>query len=120
MRLITENDGNDVAYDALANQNHSAKSLMEDACLLLRIDNILLYAELTSNHNAIYIDDNSVENDKTFMQMWETADEAAKRNELTPDEKWWNLRDPNRYIYDKWSHQLTNPESATISSIERL
>ena len=99
------------------NDDVSAETGLTNACILLRIDNILLFAELTANHNAIYIDDEAMATDNTFMQMWEST---ARRNELTAEEKWWNLRNPDNYNYDKWSHQLTNVEDANVSSIERL
>lgn len=120
-RLNVESDVHGILSEVSAEQNHIAEITLPNACMLLRIDNILLFAELSADQNAIYIDNDAIATDNTFMRMWEsTVAATARRNELTAEEKWWNLRSQDNYNYDKWSHQLTNVEDVTISSIERL
>lgn len=109
--------GNDV--DVSDEQSQSFENILSNANILLQIDNILLYSDLTEDHKIVYIHDGGAF-DNTLTDLERTM--AAKTTTIARDDRtdnghWRNLQHRNHYKYDSWT---TDVEDVTISSIERI
>lgn len=94
-------------------ENQSFETVLSHANIILQIDNIVLFSDLTDAHRTVVIG-SAFDDTLTEEQRQQFIKQPTKDEEL-----FW-LRQLHRYEYDRSNRLPTDIEDVTISSIERL
>lgn len=122
-------NGNHDMSDSDESSKSSNEIILSNANILLQIDNILLYSDLTDTHQTMFISCTCMSathtNDAAVLStLTETEQKQPfERGARTDEERWWNSDNHHQnYGYDdKRTNRFSNDiEDVTISSIERM
>lgn len=118
----------------MSESDESSKSpneiILSNANILLQIDNILLYSDLSDTHATMFISCTCMSathtNDASLLSTLTATKQKQpfQQSAATDEERWWNLHNHHQqnYVYDdKRTNRFSNDvEDVTISSIERM